>query len=173
MGSQSNLIIIMGVSGCGKSCVAEAVAKHFNYEFVEADDFHPDENKAHMANGEALSDAMREPWIALLQGHLKQCARAGRSAVMSFSALRRLHRSKIRDLPMNTLFIHLHGERDLISQRIEQRTDHFMPSSLLDSQFASLESANKKETLHTVDIDSTLDQVVASTIKIAELELCI
>lgn len=173
MNSQSNLIIVMGVSGCGKSSVAEAIAQQFNYEFVEADDFHPDENKEHMANGEALTDAMREPWIALLQGHLKQSARAGRNVVMSFSGLRRLHRAKIRDLPMKTLFIHLHGEQALISQRLNERAEHFMPSSLLDSQFATLESANKKETLHRVDIKPPLDQVITSAIAITKHELSI
>lgn len=171
MNTQANLIIIMGVSGCGKSAVAKALAHELDYEYVEGDDFHSDENKAHMASGKALSDSMREPWIALLQGHLKQCARAKRSAVLSFSGLRREHRAKMRDLPLNSLFIHLQGEQELIRQRINDRDGHFMSSNLLDSQFATLQSANKKEALHAVDIDQALDQVINSAIAIARQEL--
>jgi gluconokinase len=171
MNTQANLIIIMGVSGCGKSAVAKAVAHELSYEYVEGDDFHPEENKAHMASGKALNDSMREPWIALLQGHLKQCARANRSAVMSFSGLRREHRAKMRDLPLNSLFIHLQGEQELINQRINDRDGHFMPSSLLDSQFAALQTANKKEVLHAVDINQDLGQVISSAIAISKQEL--
>lgn len=171
MNIQANLIIIMGVSGCGKSTVAKAVAQELNYEYVEGDDFHSDENKTHMASGKALNDSMREPWIALLQAHLKQCARANRSAVLSFSGLRREHRAKMRDLPLNSLFIHLQGDQELIGQRINDRDGHFMPSTLLDSQFEALQSANKKEVLHAVDISQTLDNVINSAVAIAKQEL--
>ena len=164
MSEKQKLVVVMGVSGCGKSTVAEAIANQLGYEFVEADDFHPQENKNHMASGQALTDVMREPWIALLQAHLKQSAKAGRSCVMSFSGLRRVHRAKIRDLPFDNLFIHLEGNRQLIADRINARLDHFMPTDLLDSQYAALESASKKETIISIDIDQSLDSVIADSI---------
>ena len=158
------LVVVMGVSGCGKSSIANALAEHFNYEFVEADDFHPQENIDHMASGHSLTDEMREPWIQLLQAHLKQSAKSGRSCVLSFSGLRRLHRAKIRDLPFDSLFLHLEGNKDLIASRIEARTGHFMPSSLLESQYQALESASRKEHIVSIDISKTVDQVISLAI---------
>ena len=156
------LIVVMGVSGCGKSSVARALAGHFDYEFVEADDFHPQENIDHMASGHSLTDEMREPWIQLLQAHLKQSAKSERSCVLSFSGLRRLHRAKIRDLPFASLFLHLEGDKELIKSRIEARADHFMPSSLLDSQYQTLEAASKKEHIVSIDISQTIEEVINS-----------
>ena len=158
------LVVVMGVSGCGKSSIASALAEHFNYEFVEADDFHPQENIDHMASGHSLTDEMREPWIQLLQAHLKQSAKSGRSCVLSFSVLRRLHRAKIRDLPFDSLFLHLEGNKDLIASRIDARAGHFMPSSLLESQYQALESASKKEHIVNIDISKTVDQVISLAI---------
>ena len=158
------LIVVMGVSGCGKSSIASALAEHFNYEFVEADDFHPQENIDHMASGHSLTDEMREPWIQLLQAHLKQSAKSGRSCVLSFSGLRRLHRAKIRDRPFDSLFLHLEGNKDLIASRIDARAGHFMPSSLLESQYQALESASRKEHIVSIDISKTVDQVISLAI---------
>lgn len=167
MSEKQKLIVVMGVSGCGKSSVAQAIASEFGYEFIEADDFHPQENKDHMAQGLALNDAMREPWIALLQAHLKQSAKAGRSCVMSFSGLRRFHRAKIRDLPFVSTFIHLEGDQSLITDRINARTGHFMPTSLLDSQYKTLELPSKKETIVSINVDQTLEFVIADAITAA------
>lgn len=161
-----NLIVVMGVSGCGKSSVAEAISKEYDYEFVEADDYHPEENKQHMASGKPLTDAMREPWIALLRGHLKQAARVGRSCVMSFSGLRRMHRSQIRDLPFNVLFLHLEGDQPLIRDRMNAREDHFMPPSLLDSQYATLENPLGEPKTIGIDIDQTLKSVIETALKV-------
>lgn len=161
------LIVVMGVSGCGKSSVAQHLAKHFEYEFVEADDFHPQENLDHMASGKPLTDEMRAPWIQLLQAHLKQAAKAKRSCVMSFSGLRRLHRAKIRDLPFDALFIHLEACKQLISDRINSRAGHFMPASLLDSQYQALEPANKKEKLISINVEQSLEDVHKAAISAA------
>lgn len=164
MSEKQKLIVVMGVSGCGKSSVAQALAVHFRAEFVEADDFHSLENKEHMRNGLALNDAMREPWIELLQAHLKQSARSGRNCVMSFSGLRRLHRAKMKDLPFDSLFIHLEGDRQLIRDRMQARSEHFMPASLLDSQYQTLEPASHKETIISIDIKQRLELVIADAI---------
>ena len=159
----------MGVSGCGKSSVGKALGCHYNVEFVDADDFHPLENKQHMAAGLALSDAMHEPWIALLQARLKQSAKAGRNCALSFSGLRRLHRSKIRDLPFDSVFLHLQGEKQLIADRLAARPEHGMPPNgmppnLLDNQLETLEQASKKETIISIDIEQSLDLVIADAI---------
>ncbi len=164
---KANLIVIMGVSGCGKSSVASALANEYGYDFVEADDFHPEENVAHMASGQALTDAMRAPWLALLSAHLKQAARAGKNCVMSFSGLRRKHRAQIRDLPFDVLFIHLEGTQTLIRDRMNARQGHFMPPSLLDSQYQTLENPlGEKKTLG-IDIDQPLDAVIEKAKQLA------
>ncbi len=164
MTETQNLIVVMGVSGCGKSSVGKALAEHLHYQFVEADDYHPQANKDHMANGNALDDAMREPWIALLHAHLKQLAQSKESCVVSFSGLRRAHRAKIRDLPFKSVFIHLEGEQQLIADRINARSHHFMPASLLDSQYLALESPSKNETIISIDIQPKLQSVIAHSI---------
>lgn len=158
----------MGVSGCGKSRVGKALGCHYNVEFVDADDFHPLENKQRMAAGLALSDAMHEPWIALLQAHLKQSAKAGRNCALSFSGLRRLQRSKIRDLPFDSVFLHLQGEKQLISDRLAARPEHSMLLALLDNQLQTLEQASKKETIISIDIEQNLDLVIADAIVAVE-----
>ena len=157
----------MGVSGCGKSSVAQAIAAQLNYEYVEADDFHSQENQDHMASGIPLTDTMREPWVASLQSHLKQSSKAGRNCVMSFSGLRHEHRTKIRILPFNSLFIHLKGEKSLIAERINARSNHFMPAALLDSQFSVLEPPRENENIINVNIDQALECVVADSIAAA------
>jgi gluconokinase len=173
MSEKQKLIVVMGVSGCGKSSVAQALASHYKFEFVDADDFHPLENKEHMASGLALSDAMREPWIALLQAHLKQSAKAGRSCALAFSGLRRLHRSKIRDLSFDSIFLHLEGEKQLIADRLSARPDNVMPLSLLESQYQTLESANKKETILRVNVEQSVEQVIAQAIDAIDQHLTV
>ena len=160
--ARATLVVVMGVSGCGKSSIAAALAQEHNFEFVEADDFHPEINIQHMASGNALTDAMREPWITLIQNHLKQSFNAGRDCVLSFSGLRRRHRARLRELECEAIFIHLKGEQSLIADRIYNRAKHFMPCSLLSSQFAALEEPAKTEQLIEVDISKPLIDVVAS-----------
>jgi gluconokinase len=126
--TQPYLIISMGVSGSGKSTLAKRLAEQFDLPFFEADDFHSAENKAHMAAGKPLTDAMREPWIAHMCDTLKT---TGKSCVLAYSGLRRAHRQRFRELGFKTLFLHLHGEKALIAERMQARANHFMPSSLL------------------------------------------
>jgi len=162
-----HLIVVMGVSGCGKSTVAKALADEFSYQFVEADDFHPDENVAHMASGLPLTDEMRKPWLALLGAHLKQSARSGQNLVMSFSGLRRQHRARIRDLPFEVLFIHLKGAQTVILERMNARKGHFMPPTLLASQYQALENpAGEKNTVE-INVDQSLAMVISDAKKMA------
>ncbi|MDP5030228.1 MAG: gluconokinase [Paraglaciecola sp.] len=144
------LIIIMGVSGCGKSSVGSKIAHDLAYRFIEADDFHSAESKRHMAAGKPLTDAMREPWLQRLSD--KITSEPLQNTVMAYSGLRRHHRQRFRNLGFNTLFIHLYGEQKVIERRMQQRVDHFMPISLLTSQYAALELPHAEPDVVTLDI---------------------
>lgn len=158
------LVIVMGVSGCGKSTIAEAIASEYDYQFVEADDFHPQQNKQHMAAGKPLTDAMREPWLDLLTTHLQKAALREQNCVMSFSGLRRKHRARMHDLPFDVLCLHLEGDAQLIRSRMQTREDHFMPSSLLDSQYHALQSTHNEPNTYSIHINQSLANVVADAI---------
>ncbi|HEY7774369.1 MAG TPA: gluconokinase [Marinagarivorans sp.] len=161
--TQPYLIISMGVSGSGKSTVAQMLADKFDLPFLEADDFHSAENKAHMAAGKALTDEMREPWIANICDTIK---RDGKSCVLAYSGLRRAHRQKFRELGFKTLFLNLYGSKELIAQRMSERAGHFMPVSLLDSQFASMEPPQDEPDMVMVSIDATVPEIVANATQV-------
>lgn len=153
------LIICFGVSGSGKTTMAEYLAEQFQFNFVEADDFHPIENKDHMRTGKALTDAMREPWIASLCEHLKQQRARCQSCVMANSGLRRIHRQRFRELGYPTLFLHLCGPKDVIRRRMESRSSHYMPPALLDSQYDAMEPPTDEPDILMVDVSESLPQV--------------
>jgi len=148
------LIIIMGVSGCGKTSISTSLAETYDFHYMEADDFHSEEAKAMMARGQALNDKMRQPWIQEIKQSLIEKSSANQSTVLSFSGLRRAHREAFRNLFDTTLFLHLVAPYDVILDRMNKRTDHFMPPTLLESQFAALEP-NLNET-DIVDLDARL-----------------
>lgn len=163
--TQPYLIISMGVSGSGKSTLAKHLADKFGLNFHEADDFHPEENVAHMAAGKPLTDAMREPWIANICNTIKT---EGQSCVLAYSGLRRAHRQKFRELGFKTLFIKLDGSKELIAARMSARADHFMPVSLLDSQFAAMEPPQDEPDIVLVSIDQDIPAIVEQATKITE-----
>ena len=138
--TQPVLIICMGVSSCGKTTLARALAERFDLVYLEADDFHSDDNKAHMAAGKPLTDEMRAPWITRICTHLSKELEAGRHCVLACSALRKSHRQQFRETGFNTQFLFLDGNRELISRWISERKGHFMSPELPDSQFGTLES---------------------------------
>ena len=154
------LVICMGVSGSGKSTVAAELAQKFSLEFIEADAYHSEENKARMKAGIPLTDEMREPWINTLCQLLKNRRRQGISCALAYSGLRHAHRQRFRELGFRTLLLHLVGDRDLIAQRMTQRTGHYMPPSLLDSQFAAMEPADSEPDLVMVDGTAPLPEVI-------------
>lgn len=153
------LIIVMGVSGSGKSTLAASLAAEFGFCLLEADDFHPPANKARMARGEPLTDAMREPWIAAMCDALRERRRRGESCVLAYSGLRRAHRQRFRELGYSTLFIHLAGDSEVIRGRMRARTGHFASTSLLDSQLDTLEAAMDEPDIVVVDVAQGIDQV--------------
>ena len=132
-------VIVMGVSGCGKSTVGALLGERLGVPFFDGDDFHPPENVAAMRSGRPLTDDDRWPWLAELASWLADREAEGRSSVMSCSALRRAHRDVLRTGAPEVLFVHLDGPAEVIAGRVAARTGHFMPPSLLDSQVATLE----------------------------------
>lgn len=126
----------MGVSGCGKSTLAQALATRLGWPMLEADDFHNETNRSHMAAGRPLTEAMREPWLASICSALRA---RGNDCVLACSALRRAHRERLRALGWNTRFLLLEINPEGARQRLQQRSGHFMPASLVDSQFETLE----------------------------------
>ncbi|NZA26567.1 AAA family ATPase [Luteimonas sp. SJ-92] len=153
------LVVAMGVAGCGKSTLAAHLATEFGSRLLEADDFHPSANRERMARGEPLTDAMREPWIAALCQALRVSRRAGESCVLAYSGLRRAHRQRFRELGYPTLFLYLAGDRELIRSRMQARTGHFAPASLLDSQFVALEAPLDEPDIVVVDVAQDVDRI--------------
>lgn len=149
----------MGVAGCGKSSVGVALAPLLGAEYLDGDDLHPPENIARMSRGEPLTDADRAPWLALIGAAL----RPDQARIIGCSALKRIYRHQITAAARAPVtFIHLAGSRTVIEARMRARTGHFMPASLLDSQFAALEPPGPDEQAISVDIDQPFDAVVAA-----------
>ena len=153
-------VVIMGVAGCGKSAVGAAVAAHLGIPYRDGDDLHPPANVDKMRAGVPLTDDDRWPWLDRVAGVLRDAA----PVIVGCSALRRAYRDRIRDGAGGQVrFVHLAGSRALIAGRMAQRTGHYMPLSLLDSQFAALEPPGPDEGL-TVDIDRPLDVLVTAVV---------
>lgn len=158
-------IVVMGVSGCGKSSVGAAIAERLSGHFADGDDFHPKENVARMSQGIALTDEDRIPWLGLLNQHL--CVKRNDTGinVIACSALKRKYRDILRD-NAHVLFVHLHGDFDVIRARSEARENHFMSTSLLQSQFDTLEQPSSEESdfVVTVNIDADMNTVINSCV---------
>ena len=151
--------VVMGVSGCGKTSVGQGLAAAIGAEFVDADDLHPPANVAKMARGEPLDDEDRAPWLTAVAARMKA---GDTSVIMGCSALKRVYRDTIRNgAGSQVMFLHLAGSRKLIASRMSAREGHFMPLSLLDSQFAALEPPASDELALTVDIDRSEAEIVA------------
>ncbi|WP_090209675.1 gluconokinase [Yoonia litorea] len=131
--------MVMGVSGCGKSTVGAAFADRIGAVFLDGDDYHPQQNVDHMAAGHALTDEMRWPWLDRLAAEVIVRQR-DETVVFACSALKRSYRMHLRDRIPRLEVVYLEADRDLIAKRLGARHDHFMPASLLDSQFATLEA---------------------------------
>src|SRR6476659_7382495 len=155
--SHPPLLVVMGVSGSGKSTVGAALAQRLGVAFADADDLHPAANIAKMSRGEALDDHDRHPWLETIGGWLEAHPGGG---VMSCSALKRAYRDQLRHHVPGLEFMHLEGGRDVIARRQASRPGHFMPASLLESQFATLEPLEPDENGVVIDVDQGVDQIV-------------
>ena len=151
-------IVVMGVSGSGKSTVGAALAQRLRVPFADADDFHPPANIAKMTAGEPLNDGDRYPWLEAIGEWLAQ--HCGDGGVMSCSALKRKYRDQLRRHCPDVEFLHLSGTPEVISRRQASRPGHFMPASLLASQFATLEPLQPDERGISVDVDQDIDSIV-------------
>jgi carbohydrate kinase (thermoresistant glucokinase family) len=145
------LVVVMGVSGCGKSTVGRLLADQLHAEFVEGDELHPPDNVARMAAGVPLTDDDRRGWLLTIAARLSAARNAHRPLVASCSALKRTYRDLLRGASPDLAFVHVHGERALLEARMSARADHFMPPSLLASQLQTLELPGPDERAQTFD----------------------
>ncbi|MDB2407159.1 gluconokinase [Jannaschia sp.] len=147
--------VVMGVSGCGKSTIAELFAERRGLRFLDGDSLHPQANIDKMSRGEALDDDDRWPWLDKVGARLSE-----EIDVIACSALKRVYRDRIAEAAPGVTFLFLDGSKEVLSERMGQRKGHFMPNDLLDSQLATLERPAEDERAIRVDIDRTPDEIV-------------
>ena len=150
------VIVVMGVSGCGKSTVASRLADHLGWDMAEGDEMHSAANVAKMAAGEPLTDADRWPWLTKVAAWIDAQTDAGGSGVITCSALKRSYRDRLRR--DNVLFVYLRVPREILAARLGARAGHYMPASLLDSQLAALEEPGHDERAITIDAGGSVEQ---------------
>lgn len=155
------IVVVMGVSGAGKSTIGAALAAELGWRFLDADEFHPPQNVAKMAAGMPLADADRWPWLDLLNGKLRAIEKAGESAVLACSALKTSYRERLAAGIGRCEIVYLRGGIELIRERLARRSHRYMPASLLESQFATLEPPTHAI---AVDIGGEPSAAVASII---------
>ena len=151
----------MGVSGVGKTTVAKGMSTILGWTFAEGDEFHSESNVAKMSAGHPLTDDDRWPWLRSIGDWMSGETAAGRSSVVTCSALRRAYRDLLREGRPEVVFCHLTADSDLTGERITHRTDHYMPASLLPSQLATLEPLQPDEPGAVVPVDGAPAEVVA------------
>ena len=160
-------IVVMGVSGSGKSTVGAALAQRLGVPFADADDFHPPANIAKMTSGQPLNDDDRRPWLESIGVWLAEHVDGG---VMSCSALKRAYRDQLREHCPSVEFLHLSGTPEVIGRRQASRPGHFMPASLLASQFETLEPLAADEHGVAIDVDQDIDSIVQDYVSLTRRE---
>lgn len=156
----TRVIVVMGVAGTGKTTVGRLLADALALPYAEGDAFHPAANVAKMSAGIPLDDADRRPWLDSIGEWMRNRARVG-GGVVSASSLKRAYRDRLRAVTPDTVFVHLTGDRPLIEERMAARKGHFMPTTLLDSQFAALEPLQRDELGVLVDVSGTPEEITA------------
>ncbi|HVJ44005.1 MAG TPA: gluconokinase [Dongiaceae bacterium] len=162
--SKAQILILMGVSGCGKSTVAHLLADKLGWPLLEGDEFHSLANIAKMRDGIPLNDGDRQPWLDAIAEHLAQWRAAGGAGVVTCSALKRRYRERLLADCKDAWFIYLRGTPDLIRSRLAKRLGHFMPAHLLDSQFAALEEPADDERVITISVTPAPADIVADIV---------
>lgn len=152
-------IVLMGVSGCGKTTVGQTLAAQLDCPFYDGDHYHPAENVAKMAAGTPLTDTDRWPWLARLRDLMAAHQQRGETAVLACSALKKTYRDYLRAGNDGLCFVHLQGDFDLIWQRMQARQEHYMKAPMLRSQFAALEPPTSAEAL-IIDVDDDVTHIV-------------
>jgi gluconokinase len=151
------LVVVMGVTGSGKTTVGTALAERMEVPFADADDFHSPGNVAKMRAGTPLTDVDRRPWLLAIGAWL---AEHGSGAVVTCSALKRVYRDTLREAAPDLTFLHLHGDKEIARERVGGRAGHFMPTSLVDSQYADLEPLGADEKGLVVDFALPVEVIV-------------
>lgn len=160
--AEAPLVVVMGIAGVGKTATGTLLAQRLGVAYEDADEFHPQANIDKMASGTPLTDEDRWPWLEAIGAWLAEHESAG--GVVSCSALRRAYREVLRNAAPRVMFLHLHGDPELIRSRIEAREGHFMPPSLLASQQQTLESLQTDERGKAYDVSNTPDDIVTAFI---------
>ncbi|MFD1210611.1 gluconokinase [Arthrobacter sp. GCM10027362] len=160
---QAQVLVLMGVTGCGKSTVAALLAGVLRWEFEEGDALHPRSNVEKMASGHPLTDEDRRPWLEKVAGWIEARLDAGTNGVITCSALKRSYRDILNRRGAGVVFVYLRGSQETIAARLAVRRGHFMPPALLASQFEALEEPQPDEPHLTVDVGPT-PQVIAGNI---------
>src|ERR1700720_4632022 len=158
-------LVVMGVSGSGKSTIADKLAERLNWTYEDGDKFHPASNVAKMSAGHPLTDEDRWPWLQAIADEIDRLCRAGQRAVIACSALKRAYRDILVHGRSDVRIIYLQGTQELIANRLAARKNHFMPSGLLDSQFKTLEPPDPRENPVTVSIDAPVDTIVDDIVR--------
>jgi carbohydrate kinase (thermoresistant glucokinase family) len=153
-------VVVMGVAGCGKSSIAQALSDRLGWPLAEGDDFHPLSNVEKMSSGIPLTDDDRWPWLGSIARWMATQAESRRSSIVTCSALRRSYRDVLRQAPGRVVFVHLTGDAGLIATRLHERQGHFMPPTLLPSQFATLEPLEADELGFVIANTAPVDDIV-------------
>jgi gluconokinase len=168
--SNSRRYVVMGVSGCGKSEIGRRLAARLGIDYVEGDEYHPADNIAKMAAGVPLDDNDRRGWLLRLRDIIENATRRNIGLVLTCSALKRRYRDLLRTGDSALTFIYLHGDKELIASRMKKRAGHFMPQTLLESQYRDLEPPEADERAVQVDIEMQPDAIVNEIVhKLAEI----
>jgi gluconokinase len=157
-------IVVMGVSGSGKTSAAQELTRQLGWEYIEGDELHPEANVAKMAAGTPLDDEDRWPWLRRIAGVIGEHEAAGTSLVITCSALKRVYRDLLRDGHPSVWFAHVDVDRQVLADRLAKRQGHFMPPSLLDSQLATLERLADDEPGDVIDGNAPLVETVAEVL---------
>ena len=164
-------LIVMGVSGSGKSTIGETLAERLRWPFEDGDRFHPAANVAKMSAGHPLTDEDRWPWLQAIADEIDRVCKAGERAVIACSALKRAYRDILVHGRNDVRIVFLDGTQDLIASRLAARKGHFMPPGLLDSQFGTLEPPAGNENPVTVSIDAPVETIVDDIVRQLRLGL--
>jgi carbohydrate kinase (thermoresistant glucokinase family) len=158
--NRNTAIVVMGVSGAGKTTIGTLLAARLGRVFLEGDSFHPAANVTKMRSGVPLDDTDRMPWLEAIAAAIDSARREGKAVVVTCSALKRSYRAVLAGGHDDVLFVYLRGEKSLVAERLAGRAGHFMPPALLDSQFAALQEPQPGEASHVIDIADTPDKIV-------------
>ncbi len=158
------VIIIMGVSGSGKSTIGDILAEKLGYKFIDGDDLHPKANIQKMASGNPLNDEDRSPWLERIRDACYSLENKNEQGIIVCSALKKKYRDQIRDGNKKVIFLFLNGSFDLLLKRMESRTGHFMKASMLQSQFNTLEVPINESDVITIDIDKSIDEIIKEAV---------